>query len=181
VDVRRQGQFGQLVINGTPAGKVISGSVLSIVAETLKTLSEARLRNNADGESEIVIRIRNKAFDGSKDSLAIMNRSDEVADMLGSVATSETPNDGESYDQFVDRLEQEGWPRASALMIAADSFGIEATADAWTTDPKAVRFRELNSHRDAFEAALPSEYDSLKRYVIQTYPDRVEGMTFRTA
>jgi hypothetical protein len=69
------------------------------------------------------------------------------------------------------------YPQASAEFIAAQWFGREVnpTTTLWLNDPKAVRFRVLNSRDEEFEAALPSEYEALKN------PEFVTHLTFRTA
>ncbi len=111
-----------------------------------------------------------------------MDKSIEVETLLDST-DSHGPAAGEAYGDFFDRLIMEGYPVASATVIASDWFGVEMDDKTigWLNDPKAIRFRELNSRHEAFESALPSEYQSLKDYVTQVYPFFCEHLIFRTA
>lgn len=182
MDIRREGWFGQLVLSGVRQPSAHRGSILHIIGESLKDLQSLRARNDADGESEIVIRIRNKPFDTSKESAQYMDKTIEVEDLLESEDTLK-PIEGENYGEFHDRLISEGLGPVAAQLIASEWFGVEPNEHArrWLVDGKAIRFRELNSRDEAYAAALPAEYESLKAYVIQVYPTFVEHLTFRTA
>lgn len=182
MDIRRDGFFGQLVIDGVKEPKAHHGSVMRIVSESLKDLQETRVRTSSDGESEIVIRIRNKPFDTSKESAEFLDKAAQVSNLVDSQEIMK-PADGEHYDAFLARLKAEGYPDASALMIAADWYGLEQDINLkrWLTDTKAQRFRELNSRDEAYQSAIPSEYTTLKDYVIREYPEFVTDLTFRTA
>lgn len=182
MDISKDGFYGQLKL---PEGDTIAhrGSIMSIVAESLKDIKAGRLSRSKDG-SEILIRIRDQPFDTSRDALAAMNKAVEVSDLLDDSSVDESmPRANEDYEAFVHRLESDGYPRASSLMIAAEWYSMpkDAQAVGWLTDDKAKRFRELNTRNEAFEAALPSEYESLKQYVIAQFPDFTRDLVFRTA
>jgi hypothetical protein len=185
VDTRRQGLWGTVTHNGKhlllPDNMCITGSIMSIMAEGLKALQAERARLTPDGEMEVVIRIRNQPIATDKESTLILGRSEELGALIEGEA--DKPREDESYEDFYNRLANEGYPKPSAEYIACQWFGRESSPELtlWLNDPKALRFRELNSRDDAYEAALPSEYESLKNYVRTTYPMFVQGLTFRTA
>lgn len=183
MDIRRSGYFGQVVVSGTATPFIHKGSVMSIIAESLKDLqSVTRTRTNDLGESEIIIRIKNKPFDMTREGVLMLGKAEAVEAELDSLE-SDKPFEGETYEAFYERLMQTDYPQASAEFIAAQWFGHEVnpTTTLWLNDPKAKRFRLLNSSREAYEAALPQEYESLKNYVKTTYPDFIAHLTFRTA
>jgi hypothetical protein len=182
-DLRKDGWFGQLVISGVGQPNAHRGSIMGIVGESLKDIGSQRMRVDANGDSEIVIRIRNKPFDTSKESALYMDKSIEVDALLDTSTDSDKPIAGESYGDFFDRLITNGYPVASATMIASDWFelAVDEKTLGWLHDPKAIRFRELNSRTEAFDSALPAEYEALKNYVTRQYPFFCEHLTFRTA
>lgn len=182
MDIRRDGWFGQLVLSGVKQPQAHRGSIMHIVSESLKDLTQQRVRNDADGESEIVIRIRNKAFDTSKESAQYMDKSIEVDSLLESNEILK-PEDGEDYDHFMQRLKEAMISPMTARMIAAEWYGLkeDSALRAWLEDHKANRFRVLNTRDEAFNNALPGEYEALKDYVIQMFPSFVKDMRFRTA
>ena len=183
MDIRKEGWFGQLVLSGVTQTQAHRGSIMAIIAEILKDLHTSRPRADNEGEAEILIRIRNKAFDTSRDSSQQLGKALEVESMLIDGIELDKPFEGEQYAEFYDRLIKQDYQAAAALLIAAEWF--ERDADSltvqWLNDPKAARFRELNTRHEAFEAAMPQEYESLKSYVKEQYPTIVEHMTFRTA
>jgi hypothetical protein len=182
MDVRRTGFFGYLSLNGQlkPLHEK-TGSIMSLVSEALKTLQAERSRLTADGELEILIRVRNKPMDTSREGVMILGRAEELEALVEGDA--DKPFHDESYEDFYHRLLDGDYSQPTAELIAAQWFGREVnpTTTLWLNDPKAQRFRELNSRDEEFEAALPSEYESLKHYVQTTYPEFCEGLVFRTA
>lgn len=182
MDIRRAGYFGQVQISGAKNTEIRKGSIMGIIAESLKDIAASRSRPNADGESEIIIRIRNRPFDTSKEGVLLLGKVEEVDALLAN-ESADTPLEGETFEEFYHRLLDSDYPKASAEYIAAQWFGHEVNPDIqlWLNDAKAIRFRLLNSNREAYEAALPQEYESLKNYVKTTYPEFVEHLTFRTA
>jgi hypothetical protein len=186
MDIRRAGLFGYLSLNGRniPLHQ-FQGSTMSLIAEILKSLQAERSRLDGDGAFEVMIRIRNKPMDTSKEGVMILGRAEEVGALLegNGHVEADTPRKGESYEEFYHRLLDEQYPEPSAEFIAAQWFGREVNPQTtqWLNDPKAIRFRVLNTRDEEFEAALPSEYDSLKNYVKRKYPDFVAHLTFRTA
>jgi hypothetical protein len=154
---------------------------MGIVAEALKDVTATRSRTNEDGESEIIIRIRNKPFDTTREGVLLLGKAEELEALVeGEI---DQPRESETYEEFYQRLIDADYPRISAEYIAGEWFNkpVNPTTTLWLNDPKAIRFRVLNSRDEEFEAALPSEYDSLKHYVQTTYPEFLEGLTFRTA
>lgn len=186
MDVRRDGFWGTLTLNGKHlllgSNSCTRGSIMNLVGESLKSLQAERSRLDADGDMQIVLRLSNKPFDTSKEGVMILGKSEEVAALLGD-EQGDSPNEGETYEEFYQRLLDSEYPQASAEYIAAQWFDHEVspTTTLWLNDPKAVRFRVLNSRDEEFEAALPSEYESLKHYVRVTYPEFLDGLVFRTA
>lgn len=187
MDIRRIGFFATLTLNGRHlmiADKPCqSGTIMALVAESLKSLAAERSRLTADGELEICLRIRNKPIDTSKENILILGKAEEVGALIENGHNGDQPHENESYEEFYDRLLNSDYPQASAEFIAAQWFDREVnpTTTLWLNDTKAIRFRVLNSRDEEFEAALPSEYESLKHYVQTTYPEFLDGLTFRTA
>jgi len=182
MDVRRSGFFAYLSLNGKPLTlQGNQGSIMSLIAESLKTLSNERSRLTPDGELEVLIRIRNQPMDTSKEGILLLGRTEEVEALVD--APADQPRVNESYEQFYERLLSMEYPQASAEYMAAQWFNREVNPETtlWLNDPKAIRFRVLNSRDEAFENALPQEYESLKNYVLTTYPNFVEHLVFRTA
>jgi hypothetical protein len=154
---------------------------MGIVAEALKDVTATRSRTNEDGESEIIIRIRNKPFDTTREGVLLLGKAEELEALVeGEI---DQPRESESYEDFYQRLLDNAYAPASAEYIAGQWFNrpVSPETTLWLNDPKAIRFRVLNSRDEEFEAALPSEYESLKHYVQTTYPDFIVGLVFRTA
>lgn len=185
MDIRRDGFYGYLTLNGKNVilaqNMVHRGSIMSLVSESLKSLQAERSRLTADGELQIILRIENKPISTSKESVMLLGKSEELEALVEGDADSPRPD--ESYEEFYQRLLDSDYPQASAEFIAGQWFGhdVNPTTTLWLNDPKAIRFRVLNSRDEEFEAALPSEYESLKHYVQVTYPQFIEGLVFRTA
>lgn len=186
MDIRRQGLFGYLSLNGKTLTLVDSkGSIMSLVAEAMRSLQSERSRLDGEGAIEILIRLRNKPMDTTKEGIMILGRAEEVGALLegNGHVEADVPHNGESYEEFYHRLLNEQYPEPSAEFIAAQWFGREVNPQTtqWLNDTKAIRFRVLNTRDEEFEAALPSEYESLKQYVKAKYPEFVAHLTFRTA
>lgn len=185
MDIRRNGFFATLTLNGQHLRigdhMCSHGSLMSLVGESLKSLTAERSRL-IDGDMEICLRIRNKPIDTSKETVMLLGKAEEVSALMDGLS-GDQPHKDESYEEFYQRLLDTDYPQASAEFIAAQWFDREVnpTTTLWLNDPKAVRFRVLNSRDEEFEAALPSEYEALKNYVRVTYPEFVEHLTFRTA
>jgi hypothetical protein len=176
MDVRRDGWFGQLLLSGSASPKAHRGSIMGIIAESLKDISASRSRSE---DSEIVLRLSRKPF--TSDSAHQMEKAFEVESLVSGDA--DQPQENESFEDFYSRLISGGYTVAAAEMIAAEWFQREPNrrAVAWLHDPMAVRFRELNTRHEAYEAAMPNEYESLKHYVVTEYPEFTSHMIFRTA
>lgn len=188
MDIRKDGWFGILTINGKTIlldrNVVTRGSIMSLTSESLKAVSAERSRPDEDGTQEIILRLRNKPIGSDKDSIAAMNRASELDAMIEGSPDATIPIPGESYEDYYHRLiEAEQLPRATAEMLAGQWFDRPVNPDTtlWLNDAKAIRFRELNSRDEAYESAIPSEYEQLKNYVKTTYPQFLDGIVFRTA
>lgn len=188
MDIRKLGWFGILTVNGRNVilgrNMMEHGSIIGLTGESLKALGAERSRPDEDGSQEIILRLRNKPIGSDKDSIAMMNRASELDGMIEGSPDGTIPIPGESYEDYYRRLiEDEQLPRATAELLAGQWFDRPVNPDTtlWLNDSKAVRFRELNSRDEAFESALPSEYEELKHYVKTTYPEFLEGIVFRTA
>lgn len=183
MDTRANRWFGQLQLTGIAEPKNHSGSIVGILGEILKDLQELNPRTLSSGEKEIVIRIRDKPYGSEKESNRIADIAAEVMQSLTDVPVTGGPTDGESYDQYVERLLSIGHSESSAIFLASDWFEREPPEDlmSWMNDSKAQRFRKLNGNQEAFDSALPMEYETLKHYVISEYPQFTANLTFRTA
>lgn len=191
MDIRRDGFWATLTLNGKSLllnGNIFTrGSIMFLVGESLKTLQTERSRLDHNGTIELSLRIKNKPFDTTKDSTMILGKAEEVAALLDNDThnhgSADTPHADETYEQFYQRLVDSDYPQISAEYIAAQWFDKPMNPDTtlWLNDPKAIRFRVLNSRDEEFETALPSEYESLKNYVKVTYPEFTRDLVFRTA
>lgn len=183
MDIRKEGFYAYLTLNGKNIllnhDMLHHGSIMSSVSESLKSLSQERSK----GEINIILRISNQPIDLSEKGLANFNRVTEIESMLEPSEEVDVPSTGESYEDFYRRLLTSDYNPVSAEAIAAAWFEREVNPHTteWLNDAKAVRFRELNSRDEAYESALPEEYERLKQYVKSTYPEFIEHLTFRTA
>lgn len=188
MDLRKPEFFASLSVQSRTIGLNDSpargSSVMSLVSAGLSALTQERVRADSNGLVEIVIRIRNKPVATDTESVNQMNRASELDALVEGSADSTAPIPNESYEDYYRRLtEVEQLPNATALMLAAEWFQrpVDEQTKRWLSDSKAIRFRELNSRSDAFDAAIPNEYESLKQYVKTHFPEFVEHLTFRTA
>lgn len=188
MDLRKAEYFGICTVNGKTLvlnqNLCEHGSIMHIFGESLKSLTAERSRPDDDGTIEIVLRIRNKPIATDKDSVSRLNRAVELDAMIEGSPDGTMPIPGESYEDYYRRLiEVELLPKPTAELLAGQWFDrpINPDTQLWLNDPKAVRFRELNSRDEAYEGALPEEYESLKNYVKVTYPEFLTHITFRTA
>lgn len=185
MDVRRDGWFGRLTVNGKTVlvdeskNQVSQGSIMRIVSDALKSLAQQRVRGLADTTIQLTI-ASTQLTDAKMESV---NRTQEIEQMLEGSIDTDVPFSSESYEDYYHRLIQLEYSKASAEFLAAQWFSVEMNPETilWLNDPKAIRFRKLNSNNEAYKEALPAEYESLKHYVQTTYPEFIEHLTFRTA
>lgn len=178
MDIRNPVWFGRFSVTGQKP-QLLQGSAISITTECVAKLRLVNPRDSATGK-RVTIEISSIPFDSAlspQDRLAA-----EVESSLD-INLESGPRDGENYDSFFLRLLEDGNTLQTARFLANDWFKLpqDTALSAWLTDEKAVRFRQLNASTTAYEGALPNEYDSLKRYVCETYPDQTKEMTFRKA
>jgi hypothetical protein len=184
MDIRKDGWFGRLNINGKSIlvnngrDMAATGSIMRIVGDAIQSIHDVRSQGK---DCTIQITICNQPLSDSK--LAEVNRVGEIASLIEGSSDDSVPRADESYEDYYRRLLTMDYPRPSAEILAAQWFDHEVnpTTSCWLNDPKAVRFRELNSRDEAYNNALPQEYESLKNYVKTTYAAFVEHLTFRTA
>lgn len=183
MDMRGREYYGQLQITGNRKPINKHGSIYRLIMEFTRDLTEQSIRPNADGR-EIIIIIRENPFNSEeKESLDSSIKVNELEHFAESNAKDDIPIEGESQVDFYNRLINNGLPPASAEFLMADWFGLAKDPELveWLNDSKAVRFRELNSRQEAFESAAPTEYEILKTYVIDKFPNMTQNLTFRKA
>lgn len=175
MNFQEPGWHGELKVNATMSQ--MNGSVQQIFAQVFAALKDAQPRDGIHGK-RIVITLQTHQFS----DLAQTKLADEVESQISS--NVKTPIEGESHDEFYDRLVSSGTDPNTAGFVAADWFSRpnpNPRLGEWLRDSRAEAFRKLNSSNKAFEDALPSEYESLKQYVLEKYPEFCEAITFRTA
>lgn len=186
MDIRKDGWFGRLTLNGKTvmlddSNNIVStGSLMRIISDALKSLQSERART---GVTTIQLTLTNNHTELSDTRIAEQSRALEVDALIEVDGIADTPGDGELYHEFYDRLIKAGYTIAAAEMVSGEWFNMPVSSQTtqWLNDPKAVRFRELNSRDEAFESALPQEYEQLKKYVRELFPEFIEHLTFRTA
>lgn len=181
MDVRNQGWYGQLQISGIAKPINAEGSPLSILNGFITDLLQSTPRSLAEGK-EIIIRISDRRIASTKTESSL-TRVLEVEAGIDSVDEIK-PNEYETYENFVTRLiHEEQLSESAALYIASDWFKVPPPPglNEWLHDSKAVRFRQLNYSREAFDSAQPNEYNELKRYVLANFPDFCHQIQFRVA
>lgn len=175
--------FAQLRISGVPAPLEFEGSVSHITLQVMKILSSANPRELADGK-QITLQFGSKPFASvASASRAIQKQAIEIESQIEFNDDESRPIEGETYESYYDRQITRGLSPTMAEFAANDWFDIPQNPrlTAWLNDPKAQRFRELNSSHKAFESAMPSEYESLKEYVKSEYAEFTDALVFRTA
>lgn len=174
MDLKDSSWYGRLTISGTTEQILFSGSIVTMNRSFIQSLLDARPRTLASGK-RVTIEFSDRPFD-----LEPLN---EIEMLTLDDAPPMGPTDGESFEEFYARKLSEGVNPVAALWQANDWF--ERPQDpqmvAWMTDPKIIRFNELNASKQAYESALPSEYEQLKQYIWAKYPERATHITFKTA
>jgi hypothetical protein len=88
MDIRRNGFFGTLTLNGQHLllgnNMCLHGSLMSLVGESLKTLSAERSRL-VDGDMEICLRIRNKPIDASREGVMLLGKAEELSALMDGI------------------------------------------------------------------------------------------------
>lgn len=170
-DTRKDGWFGRLDISTEQGGISEEGSILGIVAKLIGIIQRTKLSGQAG--RVITITLSDKPIR----TVTLTTESQLVS------LTHDGPREGETYEQFYLRLIGDGCTESIAKYMADDWFECDPDSAllAWMNDSKAQRFMQLQASKAEYESALPSEYESLKQYVISTYPERAKQFTFRTA
>lgn len=182
MDVRKPIWHGQLSLTGIGTPSNHSGSVMQILGEILKDLQATNPRALSDGNREIVIRIRDKAYGGAKDN-ADLERVLDVEAGITLVTEPLTPIDGMTFESYYDWLIEKQVTPATAQFLACDWFDrvVDPELVNWLADQQAIRFRQLNYNNKEFESATPTEYAILKHYVIGKYPNMTAKLVWRVA
>ncbi len=179
MDIRKPTWHGQLSITGIGTPSNYQGSVVEMLSQVLRDLNSTNPRAMADGQKEIIIRIRNTPYGMIKTTGDL----DRVMDVEAGLIAQDglTPNDGETMEQFFVRLCESGHTEPAADFLARDWFDQPQSLEMlnWLNDPQAQRFRQLNYDNNAFESAAPQEYAILKHYVVSNFPAMVASLTFR--
>lgn len=183
MDIREKGWHLHMKISGVSLPVTHEGSVMELIAHALTHIRANRVPQKRDGTKEITIRLSpHKITEGT---LEEWGKSDDAESLLDtSLAVLLTHNVGETYDEFFDRLIEDGYDRASALMIAADAFDMDTTTinreqEDWLTDSRAIMFRKLHASQQSYDSADPHEAQALKDYCKSRWPERVENMRLR--
>lgn len=183
MDVRDPKWYGQLQIPGVGAPKNREGTIMKMLMDFIADIQEQNARNLSSTNKQIVIRLDILPFGKDK---AGNTQADKLAEVMAGIDDSNmtrNPNPDESYEDYYQFLRDKGLNHLSAAYIAGDWFDKPAMEDLenWMADEKAIRFRLLNGNKEVFDSAHPMEYEQLKHYVIHTFPQFAENITFRTA
>lgn len=184
MDMRDDKWFSQLKISGIGKPIDAKGSLITILGSVATQLKTAKAQKLSDGSVEIQLTIRELPFEGSYNHAdSFLNRSIAVNLELDTSDMLRAPNESESFEDYIDYLLSNNLGIFGADAIAREHYGLAPDPEFlnWMNDPKAIRFRTLNSVQSDFDKALPSEYSELKHYVIHTYPQFLDSITFRTA
>lgn len=185
MDTRSDKWYAELALSGTAKPQMIQGSILHILGVVMATLKTQRPRQLTNGaEINLLIRDRPISIDGNKHE-SIVRKVQEIEAGLDDSLMTRNPKiaEGETYEEYLQFLLDSGMTFTSADYMARAWYGLEPDQElaTWMSDPKADRFRILNTIASEYARALPSEYELLKTYVKETYPRFVEHIIFRTA
>lgn len=190
MDIRNRDFHFQLQVNGVAQPINLHGSVTRSFSEALHRLIGLASKPNADGLRFTLI-CGDRPFGEVKaeDSpqtklLAELNRSLDANPTAQQQLSESQPRASESFEEFFARLRTDlEMSESAALFIACDWFGRAQDSQLvrWLSDPKVARLIELNTRTAAFESALPSEYATLKAYVLAEFPEQAKHLRFRTA
>ena len=118
MDVRKPVWHGQLAVSGIGTPFNHSGSIMSIIAESLKDLSQLNPRTLGEGHKEIILRFRDTPFSQSKADTT----HDRALDILAEIEVGpldEGPLGHENLISYRARLCQEGMDYEHASALAA--------------------------------------------------------------
>jgi hypothetical protein len=184
MDTKQSSWYGQLQISGIAKPTNQKGSITEMIRDFVIAIRQSSPRELADGKQITILLSTNPiGQDKAKnDKLGLVSA---VADSL--VETEDlTPTPNEPIDSFINRLIASGHTSMTSRFIAADWYGIEDGEGtdrlrAWLDNPKAIRFRELNTRNEAFESAHPNEYHELLIQMREEFPEFVSVMQLRIA
>lgn len=179
MDIRDKGWHLHMKILGVREAVTQQGSVMELVAHALTEIRSSRVPQSNDGVKEITIRLSNQPITPTGlEQSTLIQESESLID--SSFDETVNPREGESVEQFYDRLVHElHYDIRLAQTIAADAFGFNLELDSWLTDSRAIAFRKLNASQKAYDEADPAEYAALLSYCNDKYPERVSAMRLR--
>ena len=179
MDIRKPTWHGQMSITGIGTPSNYTGSVVEMLSQALRELNSTNPRVMADGQKEIIIRIRDKPFGSGKDNSDLERVMDVEAGLIHMPLVEPMP--GELQEHFFVRLCEAGTSEQVADFLARDWYDQPQSLELlnWINDPQAQRFRQLNYDNAAFESASPQEYAILKHYVVSNFPAMTANLTFR--
>jgi len=173
MDMRTAKWHGQLALSGVGTPLIESGSISHLIGWAMKELMTQKPRQLSNGLTEINLTIRDKPFSGEKkETDSTLMKAIELEAILDDSQMTRSPMVDEPIEHYVNYLVDSGMSFDAAQLIACDHYDLQLDSPllAWMNDPKAQRFRVLNSVNGVYLTSLPSEYAELKTYVIHTYP-----------
>lgn len=182
MDISNAKLFGQIQVSGIGEPTNIEGTVQGIVRQFVIHLNQATPRKLSSGRKEITLMISDQPFTNTK-AESEQARLNEVVSGIDFSNSIRGPLPSESFEEFYQFLASQINNDIAAMQVACDWFDRPQDPDLmnWLNDPKVTRFIRLNVSNEEFQNAMPLEYDTLKAYIISTYPKFVSNLTFRTA
>lgn len=187
MDIKDSKWFLQVSISGQGEPFTESGSIFDCMRASMQYLNSAQAPRSTGGGKRIAIVMQQTPFTQEKFALDFELKVAEIAAALPTDTLDESqPQEGETAQTYFERLDSLGYDPATAMMLTNDWFSNAPTDELmealrWIADPKATRFRKLNSSQEAYEAAMKNEYEDLRHYVLKVYPSQCERIVFRTA
>lgn len=187
MDIKDAKWFLQVSVSGQGEPFTDSGSIFDCLRATMGYLNSAATPRSTGGGKRIAIVMQQTPFTQEKFALDFELKVAEIAAALPTETIDESkPQAGENAQIYLERLDSLGYDPATAMMLTNDWFEGAPTGELiaaleWISDPKAARFRKLNSSQEAYEAAMKNEYEDLRHYVLKQYPNQCERIMFRTA
>lgn len=177
MDIKSPGYFGRLEVSGIAMPNEATGSVLEILTRLTADLRQLTPRIT-HGAKTLTITISSQpitseSIESSTRATSIMTGIDD------SLTTRELPHQTETLEEHINRLIADNYPEETARYLAHDAAGIpydNSDFIAWSTNSRAIRWRQLNASEHAADSADPEEYAWLKGYCKTRYPSYYAAM-----
>lgn len=175
MDIHKAGWHSRLTITGNSQEFRFEGSWLAIMKQVSESLINLNPRVLADGNKGFSLEVSTSPITSAR--VEELRKEQEVAALL-EVSESDLcqwkPLDGEDMAAMTLRLVRTvpmHYPEAD--FWARDAFGYppDPNMQKRLNDPKVLRFLKLDASDRAAQEADPKEYESLKGYIRETYPD----------